>query len=638
MYNDNDTDDPVLDDKLVDQLRRIVGPCGSSIILDNGGLGSLQLTRDGYQILHACHNNDKSFSGLRRILLKICLNVGDKYGDGTISTVLIIDYLLKQISNVNNIRRIRVLQAYEVIRHVFICNKDKITEYLINIGIWKSLAMSSSSYINNIRGLLSNVLYPATNSKLANIVIDMIMSWLKLSNDENTLSKCYYALKNFDDLIICSESASSSGEISDSYPLSLDSIMIENARCKDLSKLRKSSDKLFQFICINSLLVKPTDDRITTISLSSLSLLSNKTSHRLLYVSTLITYMQQHNISVVVSCEEVDDDIYNALTTADIVIIDRVALPYLQRLAELSKTVVWSNISEIQRYIYDTSCEDKIDHTYGIFDNVIMIKTSKFNSHLFIRGIGKSRLIESTNHQVSQLFLICNAASMGMLTRLIKRCLKYIITLHQSNLGNTLVITAGAGATDIEWSNLFHKISDTLNKDYVDTHSNENNSKLSLTSFIVENLKQYTLQKYNKTLFNDIANVCLHISKAYKEMPRNIIKNSFRSRLIQRNFNIDKVLLDWSKCNSPVLGYVVNNDDEIMKSGLLCDLQSSFNPDNLVVSSGPLFWYTFFTTIEAMILFLRTGGSNSIVNIKSSSVKKGADDDDDGKDNEDESD
>ena len=63
MYNDNDTDDPVLDDKLVDQLRRIVGPCGSSIILD-GGVGSLQLTRDGYQILHACHNNDKSFNYL----------------------------------------------------------------------------------------------------------------------------------------------------------------------------------------------------------------------------------------------------------------------------------------------------------------------------------------------------------------------------------------------------------------------------------------------------------------------------------------------------------------------------------------------------------------------------------------------
>ena len=623
MYNDNNNvDDPPLDDSLIDQLRSIIGPCGSSIILDNGGVGSLQLTRDGYQILQACHNNDGSLNNLKRILLKICLNVGDKYGDGTMSTVLILDCLLKQIRNINNIRRIRLLQAYEVVLNVFNCNKDKITEYLIDIGIWESFVVSSTSYINNIRGLLSNLLYPATNYMLANILIDVIMSWLKLTNGENTLSKCYYALRNFDDLIICSESASSSGQVSDSYPLSLDSIMIENARCKELSKLRKSSDKLFQFICINSLLVKPTDDRITTISLSSLSVLSNKTSHRLLYISTLITYMQQHNISVVVSCDEVDDDIYNALTTADIVIIDRVGLPYLQRLAELSNTVVWSNISDIQRYVYDTSCEDKVDHSYGIFDNVIMIKTSKFSSHLFIRGIGSSRVIENLNHSVSQLFLICNAASMGMLTRLIKRCLKQIITLHQSN---TLIITAGAGATEIEWSNLFHKISDTLNKDYVDTRSNENNSKQSFLNFIVENLKLHTLQKYNRPLLNDIAKVCLHISKAYKEMPRNIIKNSFRSRNIQRNSSIEKILFDWSNCNSPVLGYVVNTDDEIMESGRLCDLQPSFNPDNLVVSSGPLFWYIFSTTIEAMRLFLRTGGSKSIVNIKSSPVK-GADD------------
>lgn len=612
MYNNND-------EELLNKLRSIVGPCGSSCILSNGG-GSLQVTRDGHQILLACRNNDLSSNNVNRILLKLCLNVGDKYGDGTICTVLMLDLLLKQTVNVNHTKRIRLLQSYEVILNVFNCNKDKITQYLVNSTIWKSvpstLDNNNIDEVSGLKGLLLNLLHPATNSKLANILLDVITNWLNLCNDGNTLSKCYYAISNFDELIVYSESASSSGQVSDSYALPLDSLMIENARCKDLSKLRKSSDKLYLFICIHSLLMKSNDDRKTTVSLTSLSSLSSQTSHRLLYVRTLISYMKDNNISVLVSCEEVDDDVYHALTISEIVVIDRVPLSYLQRLAETSKTVVWTNISDLQRHIYDTNYDEKV-HTYGIFDNVVMIKTGKFTSHLFIRGIGSSRNIGNVSNRVSQLYLVCTTASMGMLTRLIKRCLKHIITAF--NTDKTFVITPGAGAAEIEWSKLFQKISEALGRDSCHTINTVDMSKDLLSDFIIEKIKLYTEQKYNKLLFNDISNVCCHISQAYKEMPMNIINNSQRNIITIRNSNINRTLLEWSNCDSPVPGYVINNDDEMIKSGLLYSFHSNFNPDNLVISSASLFWYSFSTIIEAMRLYLRTGGN--ITNIKSKTDK-----------------
>jgi hypothetical protein len=345
--------------------------------------------------------------------------------------------------------------------------------------------------------------------------------------------------------------------------------------------------------------------------------------------------MEERNISVLVCCEEVDDDLYNALTSADIVIIDRVPHSFLQKLAELSKTVVWTNVSDLQLYINDTSSEESV-HPYGVFDNVVMVKTSRFNSHILIKGIGCSRTTETNDKYVSQLFLVCNATSMGMLKRLIRRCLKNVISAFNQDYAkkSSFVLTPGAGAAEMEWSILFQGVSEKLKRDY--NHQNiaksiDNNSKESMVDFIVHKLQEYTEQKYSTTLLHDIATVCQHISKAYKVIPRNTINNSLRNRITQRSGNIEKILLEWRTfCDDhPASGYVINTDDQVMKTGLLCSLQSSFNPENLVISSGSLFWYVFSTLTEAMKLFLRTGGPNSIINIKSSKIKRKNDDDDD---------
>ena len=638
-------DDGPWGDILLNQLRSIVGPCGSTIILDTGG-GSIELTRDGHQILCACRNNDLAWNNLSRFLLKLCINVGDKCGDGTISTSLMLDCLLKEVIarnlKVDSLKRIRFLQAYEVIQCVFNSNKQIITESLINIGIWKSCTISSPPNIGSsltsidelcaIKGLMLTTLYPASNSNLANILLSVITSWLRLSNDGKTLSKCHYARTHFDELIICSESASASGQVGDSYPLPLDSIMIENAKCKEVRKLCKVPDKKYLFVCIHSLLTKSNDDKMMTLSLTSLSTLSQKASHRLLYVNTLISYMKERNISVLVSCEEVDDDLYNALTSADIVIIDRVSHSYLQKLAELSKTVVWTNIFDLQIGTNDTNSE-KLVHEYGTFDHALMIKTSRFSNHIFIKGIGSSR---TTLDHVSQLFLVCNATSMGMLKRMIRRCLKNVMAaLNEGRADSgTLVLTPGAGAAEMQWSILFHGISEQLKKYYNHqniTKSNDNNSKQSLIDLIVNKLQQYAEQKYSQSLLREIATVCQHISKAYKTIPRNSINNSMRNRITQRNSNVERLLLEWSTLSNdyPALGYVVNTDDQVMKTGLLCSLQSSFNPENLVTSSGSQFWFIFSTLTEAMRLFLRTGGQCHSIISKSIKLNEKIDEYDD---------
>ena len=94
-----------------------------------------------------------------------------------------------------------------------------------------------------------------------------------------------------------------------------------------------------------------------------------------------------------------------------------------------------------------------------------------------------------------------------------------------------------------------------------------------------------------------------------------MINNSNRNKYKQSHLHYtEKILNDWSnsindKTSMVLLGYIVNNDNDILKTGLLCSLQSSFNPDNLVISSSTLFWYIFTTIMEGMKLYLRTGGT-----------------------------
>jgi len=634
MMNDNGP----FGELLLNQLICLYGPNGSNIILNKGD-GSIEITRDGHYIINLCRNNNMPWNSISKILLLLCINVGKIYGDGTITTSLILNSLIKNFIHINNIKRIKYLQAFEILHNVFNLYKVNITEFHINNGIWKSssliqnynISSSSSSEFNEIviiRGLLLNILYPATNNKLANILIDLIILWLKINNDGNSITKCKYAINNFEDLIVYSETASSSGQLIDSYILPIDSLMIETARCKDLSKLQyysNSINKKYLFICIQSLFAKSNDDKQLIVSITSLSSLTKSSSYRLLYVEELISYMKINDITVLLTSDEVDDDIYYKFVIADIVIIDRFPTGFLQRIANLSKTIVWTNILDFQRYVYDDdNNNDKNINKYGCFSKIKFVKTGFSTSYLLIKGISSIKDINISSICISQLVLVCNAVSLGLYRRLIRRCLKYIINSFEKNnfSSDIIAITPGAGAAEMKWSILFQNIAFSLISDEI----NENDIDRLLIDFIVSKLKFHTEEKYNKSLLNEISNICHLISIAYKEIPKSLINNSNRNKYKQSHLHYtEKILNDWSnsindKTSMVLLGYIVNNDNDILKTGLLCSLQSSFNPDNLVISSSTLFWYIFTTIMEGMKLYLRTGGT--YVTIKKSKNKE----------------
>lgn len=90
---------------VADCLSNTLGPYGSTTILEK--FGDVHITKDGWQLLKKISFQDPTNANILQLLINISAQVVIKVGDGSTSSIIAADELLKAIENDSELRNVR---------------------------------------------------------------------------------------------------------------------------------------------------------------------------------------------------------------------------------------------------------------------------------------------------------------------------------------------------------------------------------------------------------------------------------------------------------------------------------------------------------------------------------------------------
>lgn len=167
------------------------GPSGRSKVIRNEIGGSLIVTKDGQQLLECYISNPLIEDKLTICLLNMCCNVSKHYGDGSMSTLIIMNQMINSFINsseksVNkNSNRILLLNALEILIHTIKTSKNTIINHMIDKSIWTSTTeteFNTEIITQQIIGFWNTILLPATNAATAVNLSAILVSDIFISN------------------------------------------------------------------------------------------------------------------------------------------------------------------------------------------------------------------------------------------------------------------------------------------------------------------------------------------------------------------------------------------------------------------------------------------------------------------------
>jgi hypothetical protein len=143
------------------------GPYGRpKLVIDSSG--NAIVTRDCRKILQYSKNSNL----LDKFLLDRCIEYGVRYGDGTMTSAIILSRVLENITKSNiSQNRISLLTAFQFIRHEVFTNRHVIQHDMVQCGLWRQQTIDSPL----IQSICKNILIPATNDATANTIAHIIV-------------------------------------------------------------------------------------------------------------------------------------------------------------------------------------------------------------------------------------------------------------------------------------------------------------------------------------------------------------------------------------------------------------------------------------------------------------------------------
>lgn len=221
----------------VSAIRTTFGPSGRSKLVISS-TGSAIVTKEGQVCLEAIvssssktHDSSNAHINLvsmhpvtfdpllQSIVLKTCLEVGKRHGDGSLTTALLTCALLQETrvymndsvmihgnmggrgNFIDNTLRIRLLKSLESIKTIFLSNQTQITENFVRMSLWYNIStpyplstsiQTPSSARNRevspcncdctsthrmIRGLWASILLPAMNATIGKSLENLLFKW-----------------------------------------------------------------------------------------------------------------------------------------------------------------------------------------------------------------------------------------------------------------------------------------------------------------------------------------------------------------------------------------------------------------------------------------------------------------------------
>ena len=487
-------------------LQSSYGPNGHSKVV-RGPTGTIYVTRDGTTMLeHMLEGTERAGSPLQRLMLEACIGVSQRFGDGALGTVILVDSLLRSLCMGERVRSLMAINAVSFVVQRF---EDDITDGMVRCGYWKSLEEAKW-----IRGLWMTALVPAMSASSAQVLERLLWKWLgandglqhqqaSISSSSRpspslpaVLQRCEDALSDFELLVL--PMLREGYALSDSFVAEPDELFI-SGNCRDHSALtRAASSPGISFLCIKQLVQRHEPNstltaEVTVMTASLSSLLTTKPSGRLSQIRSLAELLLGAGIDAIFCADRIEEEAEAELfelASRGIVVTDCVPENHLARLARLARCNLWISAAEAMSGVAETGgCLSVKGLAAGRLGRVERVMMRSADISLRISGIGcgeSSGLgVGGSGQRVCQLLLRCGSSAMSIVyTRLLRRCLLIAVSAlrgrgHDADdddkaggaegvqYGSSTdkqysCLIPGAGAGDVSWSALWSLVAEAL--------------------------------------------------------------------------------------------------------------------------------------------------------------------------------
>ena len=176
---------------MVSSLWSSYGPHGRSKLVRS--TGTVFITRDGEQMLEHLSESQGSNSEsiMRRMLLRACMGVSRRQGDGSLGTLVVLDSLLRDWANPSGTggvsdteetsmqhgERVRCIMALNAMSFVVHHSEREIAQMMVGSGLWIRL-----NEVKWVRGLWMALLVPALNARSALGLEQLLWNWVGAEN------------------------------------------------------------------------------------------------------------------------------------------------------------------------------------------------------------------------------------------------------------------------------------------------------------------------------------------------------------------------------------------------------------------------------------------------------------------------
>lgn len=109
-------------EQVAEMLKNTLGPYGSTTIIEQ--FGEMYITKDGWNILQKIHFDDPTDNNILQLLRNISAQVVVKVGDGSTSSIVAANQILKQLESNDELKKIRPKELLDVLSKC----ADKISE------------------------------------------------------------------------------------------------------------------------------------------------------------------------------------------------------------------------------------------------------------------------------------------------------------------------------------------------------------------------------------------------------------------------------------------------------------------------------------------------------------------------------
>lgn len=525
--------------------------------------------------------------------------------------------------------------------------------------------------LNLCRPIWITILTPASNDKVANHLVEIMLLWLNSCTTEaNFCQICEHALHYFNFLV----QVYIGGALHQSYVLSKNAFLLEG-RCKNnftilsreshvtIGKRDRLSSRYIIIHTLKSLANQTTScgtdttiQPITVVQVYSFSDLINQYKTSVQSIAEILQFLKwKYHVEVIFTTTEISGSLLHEIAAAEMTIVDQVPPEQLLFLAMKTNVRIFDSEYELMQPESNTLfAENTPSSFFGELNYLqnVHLRPKTYDPVVCIVGLqmltdhtGKMADLSTTNASVfdlPQLVIKAESEAIGRLyLNMIRRCLTAAVATkaHCKSSPNgdlSRMLVPGGGAAEMAWSIVWELVAGVLEQHMSDTRlpcaAVESSVAQPSLESVAGTLSKSILDQVHirfpdgmamqQGTLLDLISLCRILARAYGEVPMTLLRNSrsLTDDAASATRSSTELIREWVVWRDLCLkghGRVGLVMQEVNRTGRLAYTRPAY-ADSFsagVASSGVAFLSGFTALLDTVLAYVRVGGDSGIISI-----------------------